>query len=224
MKLFLFNQYKNKVYHVVFEDFFAKRLIALGVSSERVFVIPHPVSEIKAVSTSVKYDCIGLCNSNEESFINEAISKESEFKHNNLNVLFRSKNKSPTHGSITVVKGFLQKNQYDEIMASGKTVLVPLPTSYIYRLSGSIYDALARRKLVLTTSMFYVKEYGRRYPGICFHVSTVADLIEQLVRTKESSINSEASFDKFLKEHSLESVRDSLERMLNEIINIRLHN
>ena len=221
VKRFLFNQYKNKVYHVVFEEFFAQRLTELGVEPDRIFVIPHPIKEINGVSIPVKYDCIGLCNSNEEAFIEEAISKENEFRNNNLSVLLRSKSQSNNSGHVTVIKGFLEKQKYDEIIASGKTVLVPLPATYIYRLSGSIYDALARRKIVLTTSKFYAEDYGRRYPGTCFYISKVPDLIRQLKKPELCNNDSEASFDMFLRDHSLESTSKALESMLLKILKIQ---
>ena len=218
VKLFFLKQYTNKVYHVVFEDFFAKRLIDLGVKSDRIFVVPHPIQEIKIQTITEKYDCVGLCNSNEELFIEEAISKEKDFKHNNLSILLRSKSQSKIVGSVSVIKGFIEKQRYDKIIGSGRTVLVPLPSTYIYRLSGSIYDALARRKIVLTSSKFYSEEYSRRYPGTCFHVDSVNDLIQYLSNQPNINANITGSFDKFLKDHSIDSTSKALEGMLKKIV------
>ena len=163
------------------KSLFRNRLIKeIGVPTHRVFVVPHPVKRIVSLQTEQKYDCIGLCNSNDESFIQEAIGREQVFRQEGLRILLRSKKVEKKDGYVEVIKGFLEKDKYDELIAAGKTVFVPLPESYIYRLSGSIYDALSRNKLVYTTSKYYAKEYERRYPGTCKYVDSVEQLIESL--------------------------------------------
>ncbi len=213
-----FNIYKNKIYHVVFEEFFRNRLVnEIGVSSDRVFVIPHPAKLIANMDTDKTYDCIGLCNSNDEVFIKEAVQRENDFKEKGLHVLFRSKAIQKRDGAVEVINGFMEKEVYDELMTAGKTVFVPLPETYIYRLSGSIYDALSRKKQVYTTSKYYAEEYERRYPGICQHVTSVDQLIERLHNRREDTVQS-ISFVKFLEGHSVNTVSQEIEKMLNAVL------
>ncbi len=216
-KRIAFGSYKNKVYHVVFEEFFRNRLVnEIGVRAERVFVIPHPAKAIKGVPTEKSYDCIGLCNSNDEGFIQEAINKDSDFKRHGIRILLRSKSQEKKEGAVEVIKGFMDKEVYDELMAAGKTVFVPLPESYIYRLSGSIYDALSRGKLVYTTSKYYAKEYERRYPGTCKYVGTVDELIERL--QEKGNGGTTASFQQFIDGHSIETVSNDIKRMVSTVL------
>ena len=218
LKRIAFSCYKNRVFHVVFEEFFRDRLVrGIGISADKVFVIPHPVKPTRIVPTDKKYDCIGLCNSNEEGFILEAIDRDGDFQKYGLHILLRSKSLEKKEGAVEVIKGFLSKDVYDELMAAGKTVFVPLPDTYIYRLSGSIYDALARGKLVYTTSTYYAQEYEKRYPGTCKYIESVTQLIKML--HEQEDIYSNSSFQMFIEEHSIDIVCHDIEVMIKTVLN-----
>ena len=215
LKLMIFNSYKNKVYHVVFEDFFGERLIEYArIHKNKVFVIPHPVKAMSKLQMSIKYDCIGLCNSNDESFVTEVFKRFKEFR--GLHLLLRSKYEEGKTETVEIVKGFMPDHVYNDLMNSGRTVFVPLPKSYIYRLSGSIYDALSRGKIVYTNSKFYSNEYERRYPGICVYVGSVDDLIFQLEKKEEPYVIE--SFQKFLNDHSIERVGNEIKKMVTKVL------
>lgn len=217
MKRVAFSTYKNRVFHVVFEEFFRDHLVKeIGVSADRVFTVPHPAKPIKSVSTGKNYDCIGLCNSNDEGFIIDAIEKENVFHEHGIHILLRSKTNEKKEGAVKVIRGFMEKNLYDELMAAGKTVFVPLPETYVYRLSGSIYDALSRGKLVLTTSKYYAQEYEKRYPGTCKYVGSVEQLIERLLEKDNNDIS--GSFQKFIEGHSIETVSHDIEQMVRIVL------
>ena len=217
LKRVIFGRYKGKTYHIVFEEFFRDRLINdIHVPSDRVFVVPHPAKSVVSVKTDKSYDCIGLCNSNDEGFIQEAINKDSDFKNRGIHILLRSKLQEKKEGAVEVIKGFMEKEVYDELMAAGKTVFVPLPESYIYRLSGSIYDALSRGKIVYTTSKYYAQEYEKRYPGTCKYVGSVDELIERLQEKRNSGAS--ASFQKFIDGHSIETVSNEIKRMVSTVL------
>lgn len=216
-KRIAFAMYKKKVYHMVFEVFFRNRLVSgINIPKNRVFVVSHPARYIKCLETSKHYDCIGLCNSNDESFIREAIRKENEFEKKGLSVIFRSKNIEKKCGAVEIINGFLKKEVYDEYFSAGKAVFVPFPKAYVYRLSGSIYDAFSREKMVYTTSRFYAQEYEKTYPGICHYVESIDQLIELLVKGR-SNKNAE-SFQKFIDDHSIAKVSNEIASMLNQVI------
>lgn len=217
VKRIAFGSYKNKVYHVVFEEFFGDRLVKeIGIPAEKVFVVPHPAKSIASAKTDKSYDCIGLCNSNDEDFIREAVRRDSDFLQHDLHVLLRSKVIEKKYGAVEVIKGFMEKETYDEYMEAGKTVFVPLPKTYIYRLSGSIYDALSRGKMVYTTSKYYAQEYERRYPGTCQYVNSVEQLIKRLQERK--NIGELGGIQKFLDSHSIETVSYDIEHMVKTVL------
>ena len=219
IKRLLFSSYKNSVFHVVFEPFFKERLVqGLAVKQNHVFVIPHPVQDKSSRQTSIMYDCVGLCNGNDEGFIREAIDRERDFSQHNLRVLLRSRKIEKKDGSVRVITGFMQKQAYDELLGSGRTVLVPLPTTYVYRLSGSIYDALSRKKYVYTTSKVYAQDLEVRYPGVCKYFGSINQLIESLQEdASDGTDGTDGSFGAFIADHSIETVSREIEHMVNTI-------
>lgn len=214
IKRLAFNTYKNKVYHIVFENFFKNRLVnEIGVLNENVYVVPHPAKIYDTNGISEKYDCVAISNSNDEDFISEAIIRENEFLQHGLHILFRSKTKEK-EGAVEVIKGFMEKEKYDELIMEGKTIFVPLPKTFVYRLSASIYDALSRKKTVFTTSKYYADEYEKRYPGICRYVETVDQLIEELGKDRNTNLS---SIQRFLEEHSIDAASVCINQIMREL-------
>ncbi|MGX7199925.1 hypothetical protein ACWOEH_08725 [Enterococcus nangangensis] len=218
LKLFLFNRYKNQVNHLVFEQFFKDHLTnKLGVKQNLIYVIPHPVESINLdkKSNENKYTSVGLCNSNSEEFVSGLLRLNPILAENDIWLLLRSKTREGDYGNIRLVKGFLNLNTYSNFINSAQTVLVPIPSNYVYRLSGSIYDGLCRKKIVYTTSKFYGQEYEKRYPGICIFIKNETDYIENL---KKTIAYREESFEKFIKDHSINSVSFELKKSINSMI------
>jgi hypothetical protein len=223
LKKIVFDCYKNKIHHLVFEQFFADHLINdIGVDVLKVHVVPHPVlGNFKPQEGKFKYDCVGLCNSNSEMFIEKALNEQKKFEDNDLKILLRSKNKKVHTHNVDIISGYLEEYIYVDYINSARTVLIPVPDTYVYRLSGSIYDALSRRKHVFTTSQYYANDYGRRYPGICDYIKDVADLIHKL-RNTDFSEEDNTRFDRFIAEHSVENVSAKLDMTIKKIIGVNL--
>ncbi len=214
----LFDSYKNSIYHFVFEEFFQNYLVnEIKTDSDRVFTIPFPVyTDYEQVDREKKIDCVGLCNSNSEEFISQVIEKSDVFEKNDLTILLRSKGHSINLNNVSIVNGFMEYSLYNRLLMEAEYVLVPLPSNYVYRLSGTIYDAIARRKIVLTSSKFYAEEYERRYPGICHEVKDVDDLIRHLLMDKETFIQD--SFDRFINEHSIMNASIQIENAFKVLL------
>lgn len=219
IKRVFFGLYKNKVHHFVFEDFFANHMVHdLHIKKDKVHVVPHPVSENQRLQENIfKYDCVGLCNSNSEEFIQEVIDQNDFIIGNKLNIVLRSRNRTFESDGLEVIKGFLEDKIYSSYLDSSKTVLVAIPDTYVYRLSGSIYDALSRRKIVFTTSKYYADDYGRRYPGVCIAIAGVDDFIYKLTHTSQDR-DIEQSFDNFIQEHSMRTCSEIYACCIREIL------
>lgn len=218
IKRLLFSTYKNKVYHVVFENFFKEKLVKdYHVSDHRVFVIPHPVKNNYEQTCDIIYDCVGLCGSNNESFLSEIVNHAETINKYNLRIILRSRKEERHERMLKIIKGFMEKTSYNKLLLSTKTVVVPLPGSYKFRLSGSIYDALSRRKCVFTTSRFYATEYGKKYPGTCFYIDSVEQLIDNILQYNEESV-SNTQFDNFIDDHSIDRVGQCINIMIRKVI------
>lgn len=221
IKLQAFNFYKNKVYHFVFEKFFKEYMInIIGIPKNNIMVIPHPVPNLSEKQNDIyndRLDCVGLCNSNSEQFINQVKAKNDILSSHHLKLLLRSQEDSVNLSNVTIIKGYLEENIYRNYIRIAKSVLVPIPDTYVYRLSGSIYDALAQRRIVFTTSKYYGQHYRELYPGICIYVKNVDDFINKLIDLDRIT-NVEKSFDKFICEHSMEQVSQKLENTIDVIV------
>lgn len=219
-KRILFNIYKNKVFHFVYEQFFGEHLSQdLNVKKQRIFTIPHPVKRIDTnKDEKIVFDCVGLCNSNSEIFIKQCLDNEKLFAEKNYTIVLRSKEKAIKVNNISIIKGFMEYEKYCKYLDRAKTVLIPLPDNYIYRLSGSIYDALARKKIVLTNSRFYVEAYGKRYPGLCYYVESIKDLLSFLDNLNDAKDKSNI-FEDFINEHSKDKIGNTIIMAIKTIYN-----
>lgn len=215
IKRLAFSFYKNRVCHVVFEDYFAKRLCELGVERNRVFVVPHPVVPSIEPLQSLEYDCIGLCNSNDECFIDSVICEMEKCPSLNLNIVLRTKKERPkSNGIIHFVQGFISDDDYRLYFLKTRYVFVPLPKTYKYRLSGSIYDALAKGKMVITTSYSHYSELDSHYPGLCFYASSAREFL--LLLANNDIRYPKMSIDEFYADHSMQRLFLSLRDCLRE--------
>lgn len=216
VKRLVFSFYMNEIYHFVFEDFFRTYLISeINIAEERVFLVSHPIKSVNINNVDIKYDCVGMCNSNSEQFIDDVILMNDELAKAGKTVLLRSKNRKVSLSNVEIISGYLNYDEYDSLIQSGRTILVPLPDNYIYRLSGSIYDAIAHEKIVYTSSEFYVNDYGKRYPGICKRVSSAKELLKQLCDTSTPNYD---SFKRFKDDHALGKVGTILEYCSRQIV------
>ncbi|TPV41406.1 glycosyltransferase family 4 protein [Bacillus dicomae] len=205
VKKFVFKTYMNKVNHIVFEEFFKEYLInEIGIEEKRVHVIPHPIfSPGASDKDDFRYDCIGLSNSNDEEFIKKIIEEEVKtnyLKNSNLNVVLRSKKYRFDNGNLKVISGYLSKEEYDNYTQKCKSVFVPLPSTFKYRVSGVIYDALSNYKVVIANNVPIVKHYEEKYPDLCIGVNDVRGFFEKLDIIKfNKTVNKD--FTEFIKHH-----------------------
>ncbi len=213
----IFNMYKNKVKHIVFEQYMKEHLIAnIGIDPGRVFVIPHPLNDNTQTKTKeIEYKCVGLSNSNNEEFIANIIKheqKEQIFKKNSKRVVLKSKEKEFDNGYLKVIKGFLDKNIYDEYINNAECILIPFPENFTYRMSGTLIDAFSNNKIVLGNNIPIINEYARRYPNICKIFENEAEMINKICFMK-SEENLENKFNEFKNKHSIEELEKSFKYM-----------
>lgn len=213
IKRFVFSFYKESVYHIVYEEYFRDKL-GEYVSKKRIYYVPHPVSEIESKDKNYhdeSYDCVALCNSNNEIFIDNLASLQNIPE--NISFLIRTKKERPLHPNIKYVRTFLEYTEYNKFINSARYVFVPLPNDYKYRLSGSIYDALSRHKIVLTNSLLHQQGLDKRYPGVVKYVDSAEKLLENVSFFKGNL----GLFDKFIQEHSCRYIASCFVKVLNDV-------
>ncbi|GAA0182416.1 hypothetical protein SH2C18_48020 [Clostridium sediminicola] len=204
VKKFFFKTYMNKVNHIVFEDYFKEYLVQkIGVDEKRIHVIPHPTFKSVTSNEEDIYDCIGLSNSNDENFIKEIIDderKNGRLKMAKQQVILRSKKYQFDNGYLKVITGYLSKKDYDNYIKKCKGVFIPLPSTFEYRVSGVIYDAISNYKVVIANNVPIIKSYEEKYPLLCIGVNNVEEFFAKVDELKYC-ITTKKDFDQFIKFH-----------------------
>ena len=216
IKRVCFKMYMNKVKHIVFEDLFSEKLLSVGVKKDNLLLVPHPISNQSSIILSHKYELVGLSNSNDEIFIENLIlfeSKNSFFRNKKMKVVIRSKNKEYDNGYLKVFKGQLSIDVYNEFIGLSKSILLPLPKNFIYRVSGTMFDAFSRGKYVFSNANTLTEYYENKYPGI---ISTF-DSIEEFYRKIDMDFSTNTlSFERFVSDHSLVKINECFRNEFGE--------
>lgn len=207
----IFGSYKNKVNHVVFEQYMKDYLVnEIEIEPYRIFVLPHPLNANTESSNSkeIEYACVGLSNSNDEELITRLIELEKEksvFKNNCKKVILKSKEKEFDNGYLKVFKGFLDKNIYDNYINKSEYVIVPFSKAFRYRMSGTLVDAFSNNKIVLGNDIPIIQAYANKYPNICKIFTNAFGVAEEICLCRKS-YGKKFEFKKFKMEHSTEAL------------------
>ncbi len=182
-KFRFFDSYKNQVNHLVFEQYMADYLVTRGVEESRVFVIPHPLNDnTDSVNMKKEFKCVGLSNSNDEDLIKKLVQYEIEnsvFKNKEQKVVLKSKEIEFDNGYLKVFKGFLETDVYDNYINKSEFILIPFPTEFKYRMSGTLVDAFSNEKVVIGNNIPIIKHYSENYPEICKVYNNVDEIVKE---------------------------------------------
>lgn len=220
LKRFFFNSYKNKVNHIVFEEYIRSYLIdTLGVEENRVKVVAHPFknSSKSKVKENLK-KCVGLSNSNDKIIIDEIIREEVEskiFSKHDINILLKS-SEEVTYKSLKVIKGFLKKEEYEKYINESTFVLAPFNLKYKYRTSGFIIDALASEKIVIGSNIPLMRSYAKKYPHICYYFEDVREIPSIVMKHSDIKEKISMEFSQFKLLHSDVEIKIQIEDILKE--------
>ncbi len=217
IKRFFFKKYAQEVNHLVFEPFIKEFIVKeYKVSDEKVFILPHPQNKYEYSGNGKKYDCLGISSSNDEELIRQFIEKEESeklFKNNSIFVLLRSKVYEYDDGALKVIKAQFTDDEYYGLYTSASSILLLFPSTFRYRMSGSIVDALSNRKLALMSDIPLFRDYEKRYPNVCrvgLEPETIVDFIKNL-KDEETELQS-YDWDKFSEDHSNIEIINSLRK------------
>lgn len=215
LKKFFFQTYSKKVNHITLDSFIGEYLIeSLHVNSKNVYVLPHPLNS-NGICDKKEYDCVGISNSNDESWINEIIQKEKKtalFKKYDVKIVLRSHNLNYDDGYLLVINGWLSDEEYNNYINGAKCIFLPFPKSFKYRMSGSIVDAFSNYTAVIGSDIPLFNHYAKQYKGICKVVNSSDEFCYSVLLIKEGKVDN-TDFDCFIQAHSQECVLKSLEGM-----------
>ena len=175
---------KNKVYSIVLAGFIKDFLVSsLRTNPNKILILPHPMTPVDSL-TIPDIDCVGISNSNDESFIDKIINREQKeglIQKNNIKVVLKSKRHKYDNGNLIIISGFIDSSLYDNYIAHAKCILMPFPTSFKFRMSGTLVDALSNNKSVIGSDIPIISHSAKCYNNVIkiFNESTfVNDVIE----------------------------------------------
>jgi len=222
VKRFFFDRYKNKVFHIVFEEFIKEYLIKeIGVEEDRVFVIPHPLNYQDTIGIRVDDKlCVGLSNSNDELTISDIIKREREssiFKRDNIKLVLKSSGKHEGSQTLRIVRGHIAKEEYDDYIKRCAFVLVPFSLSCKNRTSGLIIDALSNEKIVIGSNIPIVRAYATAYQHICYIFNDIGEIPGIMLNSSRISQEARSEFKKFKYTHSDFVIIEEMKKMLEHM-------
>lgn len=207
VKRVLFSLYKNKIIHIVFEDFIKEYLNnSFLVPKSQIIVMPHSLNENNCIDKScMEYKMVGLSSSNDEKIIQKIVQFEintNYFKNKKSKIILKSKKIEFDDGYLKVTKEYLSNIDYNTYISSAEYILIPFSSDFKYRESGTLMDALSNNKKVIASDIMLIREYKKKYPDICFVYYSLEDIITILSVDDKSKLIEKTEFEKFRSLHS----------------------
>ena len=208
-----FSLFRDNVKHIVLADFIKDGLIKLGVNDASICILPHPM-KVADKNKMRDIDCVGLSNGNSESIIEELIAREEKyevFKKRNLHILLKSKYNNFDNGYLKIINGFLDEKIYEDYMLRARSVFMPFPLDFNYRMSGTLVDALANSTPVIATDIPVVRKCAKTYPDIIriFNIDNFPEVIQELSIVDTSKERQFAQFKEIRSKINLSKIIDS---------------
>lgn len=202
-----FLSYCKKINHLVLAEYIREHLInAYDISPSKVHTISHPiVNNHKNFGTIVKdLDCVGISNSNDEEWVKMAIEAEKKqhfFTKHKIKTILRSKQYTFHNEYLQIINGYLDVKTYDLYNLRARTVFLPFPEDYKYRMSGVLIEALANGSVVICTKLPMSDYFSRNYPHICMYANCIEDLLLLLPESENKKIIQD-EMEKFVHSHN----------------------
>ncbi len=217
--MLLFPLYKNKVNHVVLNDFIKRYLVdEFSISNSRVHVLPHPLNKERQNSQKL-YNCVGISNSNDENWVRYIYDREiksGDLEKRGLKVVLRAKSFSYSGKALKILNHYLSTDEYYSYISSTEQMFLPFPSSFRYRMSGSIIDALSNHTKVIGSKIPVFQEFEREYPNLCHTVNSAEEFWDFLINTSGVDDDCDEEFDRFNDAHSRKKVVDCLRNIFEK--------
>lgn len=216
-----FNLYKNQIHHAVGEPFIGRCLIdELGVDPGRVHVCPHSIVEAScpndgSLFVSHSYGAVGLSGSNDPGFVQAIADFErhtSFFARNNCKVYLKGRF-SFDDGYLKISPVKLEAKTYELMLQRAKISLSPFPPSFRNRVSGTLFDGLSHRCVIVATSYTMAKFYSDCHPGLVYcedNVEQFCQKVLDLSNERDLVASRESAFKALFFNHSIKRIADAL--------------
>jgi len=211
-----FDGVKDKFYHVCLADYIKDSFIKnTGIEYKHVFTVHQPlVFDVPRNNTIKQNLAIGIGNSLEETFVDEAIELDSVSSTQNIvnQLIIRSRIRSYEGAHLRVIKGFLPRNEYESLYDEAKASVVFYPSNYKYRYSGIIDDSLSKGLIVFCDDSLCGRYFHSVYPKSVRIINDANELWALLGQALPSLPEEEHKL--FLQRHSIDFVRGQFNNVI----------
>ncbi len=224
-KSFLFKKTMNKVKHIVLDEFISKYLInEIGVEADKVFFISHPLTNESAnkhsnnTNIDNKKVLVGISNSNDEEIIKNIMYDITNKKitiNPDTEIILKSKSLKYTHENLIIINTYLEKDKYDFYINNAYAILILFPSTFKYRMSGTLIDAILNKKVVIGTNIPCINAFNERYPSVC-KIANNLDEILNIVNSELYTGDTIKDFDTFKHNHSNENILCQLRKIIGD--------
>ena len=191
-KRFFFGFYKKRVIHVVMADYIKDHLVSChDIPSENIRVVPHPLYDRSAVSKSFASSTnnfIALNYSNSEPFIDSIIQhdiKYSSFYSSGCKLIIKSKFHNYQSPGLTVFNGYLSRHEYDQLYTESDAVLSVVDSNFIYRIGGTMIDAISCGKPVIAMRSLFAEYYHSLFGDSIILCEDLDAFIDAIIKFKK---------------------------------------
>ncbi len=211
---FFFNRFKDNIHHIVMEsdgvEYLCKRY---RIPERLVHHIPHMLNPVKGLSSALamKYDVVGISNSNDDAQIQRIIEAEQErqfFKKYGISAIFRSKTLDYRDDYLYVFAGRLGLSfeEYYGYISNAGVIILPFGTGFGLRSSGTIQDAFSQRIPIIGSPFPTMLQYRRDMPHTCLTYSSQEELEAMIIEVLGRDRKYEDEFERFRFLHSDEMI------------------
>lgn len=192
----IWNLYKDKVHHILLDESIVKMVSEeFSLDIDKIHVYPHPCvfkENYKKEEQSSKIEVLCISQSNDVYQIQELIDYEKEsyfLKKNNIQIVIRNNSNWDASGldGFKTIDGYLSSDEYNQLNKECDIVLMPFPLQYRYRCSGTLIDALAAGKKVISSSVPESVVYSELYPELCRTYSSIHEIGNLILKLNDGN-------------------------------------
>ena len=211
----VFKRVANNYLHICLAGFIKEGLIEkFGVKTDKVFVVHQPlVFDSKKYPEKKENLLIGIGRSTDEMIIRKMLEYDKKLEGDcNNSFIMRSKQIEYRGKVLTVMKGYMPREEYEALYDRAKVSVVTYPSEYKLRYSGIIDDSLSKGLVVFANDNPCSCYFASIYPT-CVHVFKKPEDLWNMIRKELPTPDSE-ELRWFTKRHSEENVRKQLNSVL----------
>ena len=205
----------NRFRHICLAEFIKNGLIEeFDVNKDNTFVVYQPlVFDVKDDNPKAKENLlIGIGRSTDETIIQKMVEYDKKLYECGCNTfIMRSKIIEYSGHVLTVIKGYMPRDEYESLYDRAKVSVVTYPPGYKLRYSGIIDDSLSKGLAVFANENPCSSYFASIYPS-CVRVFKTPEELWDMVQQELPNPNRD-ELSLFLEKHSAETVRKQFKKV-----------